>query len=735
MSNIILLRNGLVKLLTEEKVEKGTVFKKKYNFEKLREILNKERNDCLHIACEKGHATVVQILMENGHDVKAINKQQMNALHVAVKEKKYDCVTIILKNTKNNKRDIIKDRDNNDEDTIMIGIRKKQKNIVTALLKEHRGFEFEHDDKQMLMNYCAEHGDVHIMRVLHKELQVSPKVINESFHFAIKSDQKEIVTFLIEEGADLNYVDDENKMLPLELAIKSGHSEIFSILREKETLDWKKFEEKQSQLNVNLIHYAVRSGKYQMIKDLNVHLSENHRHLCKKMLIGREYDDGNTPLHEACDTNSKLQGEDITNMLKIYAGQEIPLEGLKNDNKKQTPLHLAAKCGRMDHVVALKGSAWNKSLLDSEDVDSNRAVHIAAEHSHDEVFELLLKDSEDHKPPNSFGKTPLHVIAESGSEKCLDILVGHVKNLGKRKINVNKKDSQGNTPLHLASRNGHDVIVKQLLELGAEVETLDQKGKNALQIAIESKQENIVETIIASNLWKESLRAGFAMKDGFLTTLDTPMRQLIRDFPDAAEIVLDKCKEVDDQNKTTKFINEFLEDTYKYRLTKENDEKLFIHVTKDKKGKKDRGGDFIVPYTSSGDVFFENHPLMTINDYKQQKLLMHEVTMNLINTKWKKGRWFYYFNLFFYCCFLAVLTTNVMTSIWPQEYPALYSCSEYFDDQYFSKRNQTYVLPDSVLDRDSWNYASRALIWVFAGLRLFSIIIGHEINILIKVSK
>ena len=714
--------------------------KREYNFEKLRKIFNKERNDGLHIACEKGHDKVVKTIMKMGHKAEAVNKQMMNALHIAVKEKQLKCVKVILSYTENNvKQKTIKARDIHDEDTIMIGIKKRQKAIVHELLTEHKNFGFKDNDKKELMNCCAEFGDVHIMESLFTVLQVPKSLVDESLHFAIRSNQEETVKFLIRKKADINSRDEVNDILPLELAVKSGHSDIVRILQKEKSLEWDKFHKKQNELNVNLIHYAVRSGKYQMITDLNELLSSKHPQLCTKMLSGKEYEDGNTPLHEACDTDSKLKGQDIVEMVKIYDGQQILLHELKND-KNQSPLHLAAKCGRMEHVKALLGDDGNELLLDSEDVDSNRAVHTAAENRQPEVFEFLLKASKDHKPVNSYGKSPLHVIAESGSEKCLDILVGHVEDKVKKensvikKINVNTKDSQGNTSLHLASRNGHKEIVENLLKLGASVVLLDQKGKNALQIAIDSQQEKIVETIIESDCWKESLRAGFAKKDGFSTILDTPMRQLIRDFPEAANTVLEKCKVVDTKNKSTTYINEFLEDTYKYRLTKENEDELYIHVTEEKKAKKDRGGDFIEPYTKSGDVFFENHPLMTINDYKQQKLLMHDVTINLINTKWKSfGIWCYYLNLAFYCCFLGILTTNVMTSIWPQEYPALYSCSPYFEDNVFTNPNQTYVLPETVLKRDSWNYASRVLIWIFAVIRLVSIILGHEINILLKV--
>ena len=120
---------------------------------------------------------------------------------------------------------------------------------------------------------------------------------------------------------------------------------------------------------------------------------------------------------------------------------------------------------------------------------------------------------------------------------------------------------------------------------------------------------------------------------------------------------------------------------------------------------------------------------MMINDYKEQNLLMHEVTKALIDEKWKKiGRWIYLLNLIFYCCFLATLTTYIMTSISlsPQKYPNLFTCSEYFDDNQFINPNQTYVFPDYALHRDSANYASRAFIVLFAILRLLSVIFGYE---------
>ena len=754
---LLFFRDELVDHLTVKEYKRGVIIKVEYDFKRLREICNFERNDCLHIASEKGHEKVVNIIMRKGHEATVLNKQYMNALHVAVKGRHLSCVKAILDNLKKDvdkeKKVVRKQRDINNHNTIMLAITKKKQDIVEELLEAYKKFGYESEEKKReerreLMNFCAENGEVGIMKSLHKALDDGHDLdLDEPLHFAVKANKEDIVQYLISRKADVNKRNEDHDILPMELAVKSGHEEIVDILKKNKSLEWKKFYDKQNELNVNLIHYAVRSDKYQMIKNLNDFLTKQQPGLCKIMLKGKEYEDGNTPIHEAC--SSKLSGQDIREFLTIYDSHKLKIDQLKND-RSQTPLHIASKSGHLDHVRALLGQELSsddirevdadttlklgeddKKLLNAMDVDGNRAIHIAAEHCQSHVFKYLLEASEDHKPSNSFGRSPLHVIAEFGAEGCLAHLSEHVRvKLGK-KMNVNTKDSQGNTPLHLASRNGHSKMVKSLLALGSDVVILDQKGKNALQIAMDNHQEDIVRTIIESGCWEDSLRAGFLIKDGFQKILDTPMRQLIRHFPEVAETALDKCKEETEevsQIKTTFYNYEFLEDTYKYKLVKEENEYFYKHVTDPSLKRREETKEYFVsPYTFSGNIYVSNHPLMKINDYKQQKLLIHDVTKNLINDKWKSfGSFCYYINLLFYMCFLAILTTNVMTSIWPQKYPALYSCSPYFDDTIYTHVNQSILFPENVLDRNSYNYASRWAIAIFAGIRLFFLLFGHE---------
>ena len=75
-------------------------------------------------------------------------------------------------------------------------------------------------------------------------------------------------------------------------------------------------------------------------------------------------------------------------------------------------------------------------------------------------------------------------------------------------------------------------------------------------------------------------RIGYSKRKGYLSpidTLDSPMRELIRKFPEMAEKVLNKCvKEEENNQKKVRIYNcEFLEDTFKYKTIGKGD---FRHI-------------------------------------------------------------------------------------------------------------------------------------------------------------
>ena len=56
-------------------------------------------------------------------------------------------------------------------------------------------------------------------------------------------------------------------------------------------------------------------------------------------------------------------------------------------------------------------------------------------------------------------------------------------------------DNDGLTPLMRAAWNGHDTIVRLLIESGARPTMTDQNGKSALDYAIQGKHRDVARTL------------------------------------------------------------------------------------------------------------------------------------------------------------------------------------------------------------------------------------------------
>ena len=62
-------------------------------------------------------------------------------------------------------------------------------------------------------------------------------------------------------------------------------------------------------------------------------------------------------------------------------------------------------------------------------------------------------------------------------------------------MNINQKDEKGNTLLILASLHGHNSIVKNLLEKGADINEKNDKGNTALHYAISQKYFSLADIL------------------------------------------------------------------------------------------------------------------------------------------------------------------------------------------------------------------------------------------------
>ena len=106
----------------------------------------------------------------------------------------------------------------------------------------------------------------------------------------------------------------------------------------------------------------------------------------------------------------------------------------------------------------------------SESIGKNKSgnqvnlIHYAAEKGYVQVVEKLIQTGIDVNipAPNYGKKTPLHIASEHGHSEVANLLV-------RNKVNVNAPAYENATPLHFAMKYGHLEIVKLLIENGADV--------------------------------------------------------------------------------------------------------------------------------------------------------------------------------------------------------------------------------------------------------------------------
>ena len=98
----------------------------------------------------------------------------------------------------------------------------------------------------------------------------------------------------------------------------------------------------------------------------------------------------------------------------------------------------------------------------------------------------LIKRGADVEAKNDDGETPLHMVAYRNSIETAKLLI----EMG---ADVDAKDDYGETPLHWASYNNRIEIAKLLIDKGADVEAKRNDGWTPLDLAQSDEMEELLE--------------------------------------------------------------------------------------------------------------------------------------------------------------------------------------------------------------------------------------------------
>ena len=173
-----------------------------------------------------------------------------------------------------------------------------------------------------------------------------------------------------------------------------------------------------------------------------------------------------------------------------------------------TPLTFAAHIDRLDIFCLVLLRAIREGV-DDGDMYVNTAMQRACTKNSVLIAKILTKrninfekiyDDYEGEPPvketkhtyNDPDASYLHFCAFFGSREVLKLLLEKHQD----SVKIDQKDSEGNTALHLASRNGYSTCVSLLLQKGAKVDEVNKAKRTPLFLSIQNAPEELIYNLI-----------------------------------------------------------------------------------------------------------------------------------------------------------------------------------------------------------------------------------------------
>ncbi|KAJ6855788.1 hypothetical protein NC651_040422 [Populus alba x Populus x berolinensis] len=380
-------------------------------------------------------------------------------------------------------------------------------------------------DKEYLYKYAAEDKFDELFhelrRVSSAELssiiytQVSPSG-NSLLHVSARHGSKDVTELLLQHFPLLMTRKNFHKDTALHLAAGAGQLGTITVLINQakghgEASDSSSFLEMKNDRGNTALHDAVIKGHHEVARFL---VSESSKLLCT------ENNERKSPLYLAVENSIDKQKDDkmftilldaipddvdLLNKLEGKSPVHAAVQGRKRkileqvankkpdllrrkDEKGGNPLHCAASMGYVWETQFLFDKYRDGAIQQNE--EGNMPIHVASKKNHVDVVDAYISDWTDAiEFLNSKRQNILHVAAESGRHLVVKYILGN-KSLEPL---INEQDLDGNTPLHLASKNGRSIATFTLVRNPIVKERKrTANGENLTPYDVAEKQSKIV---------------------------------------------------------------------------------------------------------------------------------------------------------------------------------------------------------------------------------------------------
>lgn len=336
-----------------------------------------------------------------------------------------------------------------------------------------------------------------------------------AFHIAVNSRKTFLVKKLIELGADVN-ISDNNKILPVDVALKNNDIEMVNILLANNC----KVEKANLSVcsDVELIKKMVKHGANPKTIDINFAL--NDENILKEILNlnvdvnahkldYRKIFKNETILDILLQhgLNNSAKGTfPTTNEALIYGaikyGNLNTIKKLKNAginimqkkksaNKYITPIIDVVESGKHD---ILEYYIENGANVNEKDWTGRSVLHSAIDRNDEDAIKILIKAGANKEYTGYFNKTPFMHAVQMDKYISAQVLI----NEG---VKINYKNKYQDTALSIAIKNKKLPMIKLLIESGADIQQKIDK-MNIVEYAKSVNAQDIIINYLQNKLNK-----------------------------------------------------------------------------------------------------------------------------------------------------------------------------------------------------------------------------------------
>ncbi|XP_067653215.1 serine/threonine-protein phosphatase 6 regulatory ankyrin repeat subunit B-like [Haliotis asinina] len=431
-------------------------------------VIDEDGDNILHWACHGGNVKIVTyILIQNIVDINSKGDENMTPVMLAAYHGKNEAFDILVK--KGADLSIIDEDGDNILHSACHGGNVK---IVTYILMQNIvDINCKGDEEMTAVLIAAYHAKKEAFDNLVKrgaDLSVIDEDGDNILHLACRGGNVKIVNYILMQSIVNINAKNNNGETPVMITANSGDREAFDILARKGA-DLSVIDNKGD----NILHWACRGGNVKIVTYI---LLEN----CVD--INCKGNEGKTPVLIAA-YHGKNEAFDIL----VKRGADLSVIDINGDNI----LHSACRGGNVKIVTYIL--MQNIVDINCKGDEEMTPVLIATYHAKHEAFDILVNKEADLSVIDENGDNILHLACRGGHVKIANYI------LMQSIVDINAKNSKGETPVLLAARCAKREVFDNLVRKGADLSVIDEDDDNILHYACRGGNVNIVNYILMRN--------------------------------------------------------------------------------------------------------------------------------------------------------------------------------------------------------------------------------------------